>query len=159
MLPIKTILHATDFSEISEQGFRVACGLARDYGARLLVLHVAEIPITGSEVELLVLSAASNPALRQKLELLRPRDPRIPVEHRLIEGNPAEEIVRAARETKSDVIVLGTHGRRGVRRLVMGSVAEQVLRKAPCPVVTVKGPAADFPRVEAPVAESAGVIS
>jgi nucleotide-binding universal stress UspA family protein len=107
---------------------------------------------------MLILSAASNPRLREKIEQLRPRDPQVQVEHRLVEGDAAAEIVRAARETKSDVIVLGTHGRRGFRRLVLGSVAEKVLRLAPCPVVTVKGPAAATTKGEESAVEGAGVV-
>jgi hypothetical protein len=60
------------------------------------------------------------------------------VEYRLVEGEPVREILRAARETACDLIVTGTHGRSGLDRLLMGSVAEQLLRKAPCPVLTVK---------------------
>ena len=59
---------------------------------------------------------------------------------RVHEGDPATQIVRVAQETRCDLIVLGTHGRTGLGRLLMGSVAEQVLRKAPCPVLTVKTP-------------------
>jgi nucleotide-binding universal stress UspA family protein len=58
----------------------------------------------------------------------------------LAEGDPAAEIIRAAQETGAELIVMGTHGRTGLQRLLMGSVAEQVLRKASCPVLTVKAP-------------------
>ncbi len=68
--------------------------------------------------------------------------PGVQVEHRLEEGDAASEILRVAREGKCDLVVLGTHGRTGLRRLLMGSVAEQVVRQAPCPVVTVKAPSA-----------------
>jgi nucleotide-binding universal stress UspA family protein len=149
MLPIKTILHPTDFSESSSLAFDLACSLAHDYQARLVVLHVAEIPVFGSEVEMLALWAAANPLLRKKLEQLRPPDPSVAVEYRLIEGDAVTEILWIARQTTSDVIVMGTHGRTGLRHLIMGSVAEQVVRKAPCPVVTVKAPAsAPVPRQE-----------
>jgi nucleotide-binding universal stress UspA family protein len=83
--------------------------------------------------------------LRAKLHQLLPSDPNVPVDHRLAEGDAATEILRLANETRSDVIVMGTHGRTGLARVLMGSVAEQVVRRAPCPVVTMKTP---LPRVQ-----------
>ena len=139
MLTIRTILHATDFSERSEFAFRLACSLARDYGARLIVMHVAEpaMAIAGEGVLMFPLAVDVQP-LRERLQQLRPPDPKVQVEHRLVEGDAATEILRVAEETKCDMIVLGTHGRTGLGRLLMGSVAEQVVRKALCPVLTVK---------------------
>jgi nucleotide-binding universal stress UspA family protein len=64
----------------------------------------------------------------------------VAVEQRLAEGDPAAEILHLATDTGCDMIVLGTHGRTGLDRLLMGSVAEQIVRKAPCPVLTVKAP-------------------
>jgi len=141
MLAIKTILHATDFSESSDFAFRLSCALARDYGARLVILHVAP-PLIGYYGEGTVVPApeAYEDTLKEDLEQLRPSDPGIKVEHRLVEGEPAREILRQAQETKADVIVMGTHGRTGLSRLVMGSVAELVVRKSSCPVLTVKKP-------------------
>jgi nucleotide-binding universal stress UspA family protein len=139
MLAIRTVLHPTDFSERSDLAFRLACSLARDYGARLIVLHVAEPPVAvAGEGVLLIPTPADLEPLRERLGGLRPRDPKVPVEHRLAEGNAAAEILRVAEEAKCDVIVLGTHGRTGLARLLLGSVAEQVLRRASCPVLTVR---------------------
>jgi nucleotide-binding universal stress UspA family protein len=73
---------------------------------------------------------------------MRPSDPKVRVRYLLVEGNPAAEILSAAREGNCDLIVMGTHGRTGLNRLLMGSVAEEVVRKAPCPVLTVR---ADVP--------------
>jgi nucleotide-binding universal stress UspA family protein len=141
MLAIRTILHPTDFSDCSAFAFRLACSLARDYGARLIVLHVAEPPVTvASEGMLVIPPALDLDPLRDRLHQLRPGDPTVPVEHCLVEGNAAPEILRVAEETRCDVIVLGTHGRTGLARLLMGSVAEQVVRRACCPVLMVKGP-------------------
>jgi nucleotide-binding universal stress UspA family protein len=141
MLPIKTILHPTDFSDHSDHAFRLACALARDYGARLLVLHVAEPPTAAAAEGVLMLPPAFDvEPLRERLQQLWPEDRKIPVEHRLVQGDPATEILRVAEEAKTDLIVMGTHGRSGVSRLLMGSVAEALLRKAPCPVLTVKRP-------------------
>jgi universal stress protein A len=78
--------------------------------------------------------------VREQLLQVQAHDPRVRLEHRFAEGDPAAEILRATEECRCDVIVMGTHGRTGLSRLLMGSVAERVLRKAPCPVVTVKPP-------------------
>jgi nucleotide-binding universal stress UspA family protein len=139
--PIRTILHPTDFSGPSGLAFRMACGLARDFGARLVVLHVAEFPANVyPEATRHEDPARRHPALWAKVRRLRPPSPEVPVEHWLADGDAAEEVLRAARETGSDLIVMGTHGRTGLKHLLMGSVAQQVVRKAPCPVLTVKAP-------------------
>ena len=77
-------------------------------------------------------------------------------EHRLLDGDPVTEILRVAREIDADVILLGSHGRTGLTRLLMGSVAEQVVRKAPCPVVVIKVPTAAPRPVEEPEVVGAG---
>ena len=141
MLAIKTILHPTDFSEPAAFAFRLACTLARDYGSRLVVLHVAEPPMAFAGEGVLMLPAAVDlQPLRERLQQLRPGDPKVPLDHMLVEGAAVHEILRVAEETKCDMIVIGTHGRTGLGRLLMGSVAEQVVRRAPCPVITVKTP-------------------
>jgi nucleotide-binding universal stress UspA family protein len=141
MLPIRTILHPTDFSSYSDHAFRLACSLARDYGARLVLVHVAELPlIVAGEGVLLVPPVTDLEPLQQRLELVRPEDAAIAVEHRLVQGDPPTEILTLAEQLHCDLIVLGTHGRTGLGRLLMGSVAEQVVRRAPCPVLTVKTP-------------------
>jgi nucleotide-binding universal stress UspA family protein len=141
MLPIRTILHPTDFSERSELAFRLACSLARVHGAHLIVLHVAELPMAVAGEGLVMLPPALDlEPLREQLRQIRPEDPKIPVEHRLVQGAAATEILEMAGETKCDLVVMGTHGRTGLGRLLMGSVAEQVVRKASCPVLTVKTP-------------------
>lgn len=139
MLAIRTILHPTDFSEFSEQAFLIACSLARDYHARLVVLHVVEppIPLMGEGV-LLPPIPVDVEGESQRLRNVVPTDPSINVEHIQVEGEPAREIVDVALQTKCDVIVMGTHGRSGLKRLVMGSIADEVIRSAPCPVLTAK---------------------
>jgi nucleotide-binding universal stress UspA family protein len=72
------------------------------------------------------------------LEAVKPKDASVPFTHRLTMGDPAGEIVRIAEDEKADMIVLGTHGRTGVTRLLMGSVAEVVVRRAPCPVLVYR---------------------
>ena len=145
MLPIRTILHPTDFSAHSEYAFRLASSLARDYGARLIELHVLERPlfIHGG-----VMTAPPEPpppeeqrqAIREQLQRIKATDPAISIEHLLEEGDPATGILQVAKERSCDLIVMGSHGRTGLGRLLLGSVAEQVVRKAPCPVLTVKLP-------------------
>jgi len=138
MLPIRTILHPTDFSESSDQAFQMACALARDYGASLVVLHVYPLPIAHGEVVARRQENGYHDELWQKLRSYECQNLATAVILRLEEGDPAKEILRAASEVQCDLIVVGTHGRTGVGRLLMGSVAEQVIRKAPCPVLAVK---------------------
>lgn len=147
MLTIRTVLCPTDFSEASRPAFDLACALARDYGAGLVVAHVTPPPLTiGSGGVPMASPLADATELQSRLEQVRPADPRVAVRHRLVTGHPlavgseAEGILAVAAEEKADLIVMGTHGRGGLSRLLMGSVAEHVLRKAPCPVLTVKAP-------------------
>jgi nucleotide-binding universal stress UspA family protein len=141
MLPIRTVLHPTDFSDSSGHAFRVACSLARDYGARLVAVHVAPPPVIAyGDGVFPGRAVVYEEEARDKLDKLQAPDPKVHVEPRLVEGDAAGEILRAAEETQCDVIVMGTHGRTGLGRLLMGSVAEQVLRKAPCLVLTVRTP-------------------
>jgi nucleotide-binding universal stress UspA family protein len=142
MLKIGTILHPTDFSQYSDYAWHMACALARDYGARLVLLHVKPLPavIYGEFGTLPPEPYDQVHVLEEKLAQLQPTDPGITVERRLVEGEAASEIIRMAEEEGCDLIVMGNHGRTGISRLLMGSVAEQVVRKAPCPVLTVKSP-------------------
>jgi nucleotide-binding universal stress UspA family protein len=142
MLHIRKILHPTDLSENSRAAFDVACALARDYRAELLVLHVNKPEgIYAPDGVAMALPAQEPLALRGKLAQVRPADSSVKVEHRLVDGEPSEEILKVAGAEGVDVIVMGTHGSTGLARLLMGSVAENVLRKAPCPVLTVRQPA------------------
>lgn len=147
MLPIRTILHPTDFSERSEYALRLACALARDHGSHLVILHVASVPVVvyGEGV----VPPDSEDYRQEKEEQLKRLT--LPgftghASRRVKEGDPAAEILGLAQDLPADLIVMGTHGRTGLERLLMGSVAEQVVRKAPCPVLTVKTP---FPEDEA----------
>jgi len=150
MLAVKTVLCATDFSESSAFAFRLASALARDYGARLVVLHVVPSPMGayGEGIYLPVPEDYLN-ELHDKLLQLQPHDTRVVTEHRLEVGEPVPTILQVAAESRAEVIVLGTHGRTGFGRLLMGSVAEQIVRKASCPVLTVKKPTAAAQPAEA----------
>ena len=141
MFPITKILYPTDFSEPSRPAFDVACSLARDYGAELLVCHVAApaVMLAGEGVVLETL-AEEVEQVAARLGQVKSDHPQVRLTHVLLRGDPAGEILRLAGDAKPDLIVMGTHGRSGLGRLLMGSVTEAVMRKAPCPVVTVKPP-------------------
>jgi nucleotide-binding universal stress UspA family protein len=153
MFPLRTILHPTDFSESSAMALRLACSLARDHGARLVLLHVVPPPVVVFEAGLVTEPGWDYPELINKLRDLATENPQVATEPHVVEGDPATEIVRLAGKVACDMVVMGTHGRTGLRRLLMGSVAESVLRKAPCPVLTVKHPAG--PGAETPAANKA----
>jgi universal stress protein A len=138
MLRIATILHPTDFSPHSEHAFQLACSLARDHGSRLIILHVAEPPVVGYGTALSPPPGGDWQAVENRLWRLQSSDCKLPVEHRLEWGDPKAEILRVAEESKCDLIVMGTHGRTGLVHLLMGGVAEQVVRKAPCSVLVAK---------------------
>jgi nucleotide-binding universal stress UspA family protein len=142
MLDIRTILHPTDFSDSSDHAFRLACALARDYDARLVVVHVGREPVL-NPVEGVVPPEPERyrAELMEQLRRRRAEGLKVRTAHQLVfGGDPAAEIVEQAQQTKSDLIVMGTHGRTGLGRLLLGSVTEQVVRRAPCPVLTVKTP-------------------
>jgi universal stress protein A len=138
----KKILVPIDFSTGSETALELATSLARDTGASLLITYVQipPLPVGGGEF---IYTAPEPPTeeLRARLKKVLPKDAQIPVEHRLLHGDPSDSIVRLAEDEKVDFIVMGTHGRRGLTRILMGSVAELVVRWAKCPVITVKSPA------------------
>lgn len=139
----KTILYPTDFSKPSDAGLQVATALARDTGAKLLIVHVEEPPAAYGGGEMYYgLPEPDMESLRRMLSEVVPSDTQVSYEHRLVTGDPATEIVRLAKEEDVDLIVMGTHGRTGLRRMLMGSVAEAVVRRAECPVFTLKEPRA-----------------
>ena len=141
MLPIRKILHPTDFSDRSRAAFEMAGALARDYAAELVIVHVAAPAPIFAPDGIAVAGPTEEPyEPRVKLAAVRPDDPRVKFSHHLVEGDAADQILKVARAEGVDLIVLGTHGHTGVARLLMGSVAESVLRKAPCPVLTVRSP-------------------
>lgn len=130
MVHIKKILYPTDFSSYSNQAYFHALALAETHGASLTVAYVYTPSIDQNDRSF----------WRSQLEQIHPENRKIPVQHVFLEGDPAEEIVRYSTDTAMDVIVMGTHGRTGMDRLLMGSVAEQVLRGAPCSVMVIKLP-------------------
>jgi len=138
---IRTILHATDFSDCSEYARRVACSLTRDLGARLIVIHVApdEIVHAGliggpDDVKLHL------EELQERLREIFQENLDTHAEVRVREGEPASVILQLAEEVHADLIVMGTMGRSGFGRFLLGSVAEAVMHRAKCPVLTVRCP-------------------
>jgi len=145
MISLKRILVPTDFSDSSRSATRYACGLAEQFDAELHLLHVLEThavstPQFGLGFDLPTFVRESRKAA--ETALMSGVAPDWEVAHRVVrtvvEGSPFVEIVRYAQEKAIDLIVLSTHGRSGLVQALMGSVAEKVVRKAPCPVLTVR---------------------
>lgn len=148
MIRLKKILVPTDFSEHSDQAMRYGAELAAKFGADLHLLHAIEtVPMLlgenayvppESEVELEAAAVTQLDGL--KLEAAEG----ITVVRKATHGHPFVETVRYAKNNDIDLIVLGTHGRGAIAHMLLGSVAENVVRKAPCPVLTVRGEQHDF---------------
>ena len=138
MISVKKILYPTDFSTYSTQAYFHAVALAEIHGASLTVLYVYPGVVEAAEAERD--EEQDRRYWRSQLEQIRPANPRIPVSHVFLEGDPATEIGRYAADANIDLIVMGTHGRTGLERMLLGSVAEQTLRAAPCSVLVVKLP-------------------
>lgn len=135
----KRILFPTDFSRTADATLPVVTSLARDRDAEVVILHVQEPPTHYAAGEWYYgpIEPDVN-TLKQLLHEIKPADPRVLYRHRLAQGDPPIEIVRVAQEEGADMIVMSTHGRTGLTRALMGSVAEAVVRRADCPVLTVK---------------------
>jgi universal stress protein A len=146
MITIRRILVPTDFSEHALPAVRYAAELADKFGAELILLHVvpdavlalpdAVMPTPTPLADLDALTAAGKQGLANLIaaEKLESRHPRIEVRI----GSPTAEIVAAANDLHADLLCIGTHGRSGLARVLLGSVAEHILRQAPCPVLTVR---------------------
>jgi nucleotide-binding universal stress UspA family protein len=147
MSRIRRILHPSDFSRASGAAFAKAVEMAKMNRAELLVVHVLTpvIPMIGDgyvspkvyeEVE-----AAARAQAEAQLDRLIVKAKRagVRVKGLLMEGVPHEQITRAARSKRVDLVVIGTHGRTGLAKLFLGSVAGRVVSIAPCPVLTVRG--------------------
>lgn len=138
-MEVNKILFPTDFSHTGDAAMDMAEALARDFGASILIVHVEETPTAygGGEMYYGMLEP-NREDLEKMLADVKPKDAAIEFEHHLITGEPAEAVARFAKSNDVDLVVMGTHGRTGVMRLLMGSVAEAVVRRAPCAVLTVK---------------------
>lgn len=139
MIHVRRIVYPTDFSSYSNQAYFHAISLAEKHGASLSIVYVYN---PDGDAQQSNGTTANRDHWREQLESVRPLNPRIEVSHVLLEGDPADEIIRYARDVSADLVVMGTHGRTGRDLLLMGSVAEKVLREAACSVLVVKIPRA-----------------
>ena len=153
MIELKKILVPTDFGEAADAALNYARAFARNFGASIDVLHVVEdvsARLLAGEMYVAVpqrLQQDVEDAARKQLgERLIDNDPQpLPVQRVVVASNaPAASIVNYAKETGIDLIVMGTHGRGPMAHLLMGSVAERVVRLAPCPVLVVRHPEHEF---------------
>lgn len=146
MLTLKTVLVPTDFSDASESALRYGKAMAEKFGASLHVVHVMEDLLAHAWAAEVYVS--SMPQLRDEIEkesrqrlgaLLTDGERKtLRAETALLAGNPFLEIIRYAKAHNIDLIVMGTHGRGPIAHMLLGSVAEKVVRKSPCPVLTVR---------------------
>ncbi len=150
MISIKNILCPIDYSIFSERALTYAIEFAKKYQTKLYLIHVLDIRIYDiNDPELYSVNIVEKETIDKLRErLLRcvneETKGRISVEAIIVQGVPFSEIIKASKEYKIDLIVLGTHGRTGLSHAIMGSVAEKVVRKAPCPVLTIRHPEHDF---------------
>jgi nucleotide-binding universal stress UspA family protein len=146
MLSLRQILVPTDFSETSDKALDFAIELAQKFEASVVVMHAFEIPVIGfpdgSIVATADVAARIQEAARKGLEAtVAARAKRsVKLTSVLREGPAADEIRSLAEELKVDMIVIGTHGRRGLARALLGSTAENVVRTVHVPILTIHGP-------------------
>jgi nucleotide-binding universal stress UspA family protein len=145
-IDIRRILVPLDFSEHAESILTSAGHLAEEHGSRVLLLHVYHLPVEFQQLEGAYLppdfwANVKNEA-EQQLDkyAVKLKDTGVEVESFVREGYPATVIVEEADSLDADLIVIGTHGHSGLKHLLLGSIAERVVQKAPCPVLTVKSP-------------------
>lgn len=148
MESFQRILCPIDFSETSMAAFRYADRLANVSGAELLLLHAFDSP---ESYDLLGQTQPVDPALGAQLESYRSASPKVKVTHALHAGHPGEVICWFGEDRNCDLIVMGTHGRTGLKHLFMGSVAEHVLRHSRCPVLVVRMRPPEEPRLKEPL--------
>jgi len=142
---IRKILVPTDFSPHAGEAFRVAENLAKPIGASVVLFHVTRPPAVVSDGDRLLLATGRAAAkdIWDELRKIQPKDPEVRVEHEVIlsDRRDATHILQILQEQGCDLIVMGTHGRTGFLHRLFGSVTEDVVRRARCPVMLVKAPA------------------
>jgi nucleotide-binding universal stress UspA family protein len=152
MIKIKKILYPTDFSESSLEALKYALSFAKEYRAKLVILHVINENIFTESLNLprvVSIDTLEKEMVREaekRMKSLLPAATRKTVEREtvILKGAPFLEIIRFAREKDIDLIIIGTHGRSGFQQIIFGSTAEKVVRKAPCPVLSVKPAQREF---------------
>ena len=161
MIALKRILVATDFGEAAGVALDYGREFARTFGANLAVLHVCDnaiargLGVDGFVADYSELQRDLEAGARKKLDALLDDEDRTMLKANpvlMISATPAMAIVQYAKDSRADLILMGTHGRGGVAHLLMGSVAERVVRLAPCPVLTVRHPEHEFVLPDALVA-------
>jgi nucleotide-binding universal stress UspA family protein len=158
MISLQSILVPSDFSECSEEALAYGLELARRFGAELHLLHVIQDPITqpwaaeGFSVPLFEVVDEWRQQAVERLKAAVPEADRARVRVVSVVATPYTEILDYARAHRIDLIVMGTHGRGGVTHMLLGSIAERIVRRAPCPVLTVRRPQHGFVETEALVA-------
>jgi nucleotide-binding universal stress UspA family protein len=141
-MKMKKIIFPTDFSRTGDAALEYAATLAQERGAQLLLVHAQEEP--SAYVGGGMYYGIPEPTAEELFSMLRdvhPVNSSVPCEYRLLQGNPAEAVVECASTEQVDLIVLGSTGRTGFSRMLLGSVAEEIVRKSPCPVLVCKHPA------------------
>jgi len=160
MVVLKNVLVATDFSEASDAALTYGRDLARSYGATLHVLHITESVLVRFSIEAPIaylpdLQTQIDDAARRRIDALVTDEDKTKLNAKSVvitSVGTAEAIVQYAKDHRIDLIVMGTHGRRAFAHVLMGSVAERVVRLAPCPVLTVRHPQREFVAPDALVA-------
>ena len=149
MLSFKIIMVPTNFSDNSLRALPYAVSLAERYDAKLKLVYVNVPSLQVSDVAWVAMDDRStsgehmDKARRTLEKIVLDQIPReVPVDAELLTGDPVDSVVEYARDNGVDLIVMATHGRGGISHVLMGSVAEHIVRKAPCPVLTLKQPMA-----------------
>jgi len=145
MIKIERVLVPTDFSDYSELALQYGVSFCREYGAEMILLHVLEdpfYPATGASFgfDMSDFFTRMEAETRSRLEEIASSEAArdIKIQPMIVRGTPFLEIIRVAKERDVDMVVLATHGRTGLAHVLMGSVTEKVVRKAPCPVLVVR---------------------
>ena len=145
-LNLRKILVPVDFSECSRKALHYAIALAKQSQAEILLLHVLEmpaVPVQAFETAFME-GTPEESAANELSEWQAHSGTTVPVKTEVCSGSASREIVRTANENNMDLIVIGSHGRTGLARLILGSTAERVVRHAPCPVLVVREREHDF---------------
>lgn len=139
-ISLKNILYATDFSRYSDVALPFALSIARKYGSRIFAVHIISLlpfPSSSPTQALQALAAQAVREARETMERVQARCKEIPHEALIRRGEIWAELAKIVKEKEIDIVVCGTHGRTGVNKILLGSVAENIYRHAPCPVLTV----------------------
>jgi universal stress protein A len=152
MIDLHRILVPTDFSKYSQAALNYAVAFAEKFEAELYLLHVVQ-DLAVFIPDMITVSPPPSPTVEQLTRAVQGAFDRVIQENQLdrfslhrevVEGTPFYEIIRFAKEKDIDLIIMGTHGHSGLAHVLLGSVTEKVVRKAPCPVLTVRHPEHEF---------------